>query len=321
MDDLGRGEGWDELVATRIPLGRAGTGDDIAYTVVYLCSDQGAWVTGPVLERRRRHRGATLTAMVAFDTPITLTGPWRARPRCSRSSPTTGGMSVHDADTAASLELAGAPIEGPTHFSQFDPLAVELWGQAWFERGCISSHFRTMVVEGEEVQASVTRTAARPTATIEAHKRDGTPVLEGSISLGPDHPPTALEARRAAQGEPGELFILDQLEVGMAVPEPYVAPIPWDESNGPLYPFSLAEKVARITEPSPWYTPEGGVDEPVGPAGRAVRDAQRAGQQGRPRLPRARPGARAVPRPRGAHGRRARCSPTTTTSCARRSSG
>ena len=46
MDDLGRGEVWDELVATRIPMGRAGTGDDIAYAVVYLCSDQGAWVTG-----------------------------------------------------------------------------------------------------------------------------------------------------------------------------------------------------------------------------------------------------------------------------------
>ena len=29
-----------------IPLGRAGTGDDIAHAVVYLCSDQGAWVTG-----------------------------------------------------------------------------------------------------------------------------------------------------------------------------------------------------------------------------------------------------------------------------------
>ena len=53
------------------------------------------------------------------------------------------------------MGLAGAPIEGPTHFSQFDPLAVTLWGTAWFERGCISSHFRTMVVEGEQVQASL----------------------------------------------------------------------------------------------------------------------------------------------------------------------
>ncbi|MET0459402.1 MAG: SDR family NAD(P)-dependent oxidoreductase [Ilumatobacteraceae bacterium] len=46
MDDLGRADAWDQLVATRIPLGRAGTGDDIAHTVVYLCSDQGEWVTG-----------------------------------------------------------------------------------------------------------------------------------------------------------------------------------------------------------------------------------------------------------------------------------
>jgi NAD(P)-dependent dehydrogenase (short-subunit alcohol dehydrogenase family) len=46
MDDLGRGEQWDRVVDALIPLGRAGTGDDVAASVVYLCSDQGAWVTG-----------------------------------------------------------------------------------------------------------------------------------------------------------------------------------------------------------------------------------------------------------------------------------
>jgi 3-oxoacyl-[acyl-carrier protein] reductase len=46
MDDIGRGDAWDQFVRTMIPLGRAGSGDDIAATVVYLCSDQGAWVTG-----------------------------------------------------------------------------------------------------------------------------------------------------------------------------------------------------------------------------------------------------------------------------------
>jgi 3-oxoacyl-[acyl-carrier protein] reductase len=46
MDDIGRGDEWDTFVDTRIPLGRAGSGDDIANIVVYLCSDQGAWVTG-----------------------------------------------------------------------------------------------------------------------------------------------------------------------------------------------------------------------------------------------------------------------------------
>jgi 3-oxoacyl-[acyl-carrier protein] reductase len=42
MDDLGREDVWDTLVRELIPLGRAGTGLDIAGTVVYLCSDAGA---------------------------------------------------------------------------------------------------------------------------------------------------------------------------------------------------------------------------------------------------------------------------------------
>lgn len=46
MDDLGRGQVWDDYVQTLIPLGRAGSGTDIAATVVYLCSEQGSWVTG-----------------------------------------------------------------------------------------------------------------------------------------------------------------------------------------------------------------------------------------------------------------------------------
>jgi NAD(P)-dependent dehydrogenase (short-subunit alcohol dehydrogenase family) len=46
MDDVPRGEAWDRLVASRVPLGRAGTGQDVAWLVVYLCSDQGSWISG-----------------------------------------------------------------------------------------------------------------------------------------------------------------------------------------------------------------------------------------------------------------------------------
>ena len=42
------------------------------------------------------------------------------------------------------------------------------------------------------------------------------------------------------------------------------ASITYDESNGQLYPFSLAQKVARMTEPHPWYTPEGAASSPWG---------------------------------------------------------
>jgi 3-oxoacyl-[acyl-carrier protein] reductase len=46
MDDLGRGDVWESVIKEMVPLGRPGTGEDIAHIVVYLCSDEGSWVTG-----------------------------------------------------------------------------------------------------------------------------------------------------------------------------------------------------------------------------------------------------------------------------------
>src|SRR3954471_9724091 len=132
-----------------------------------------------------------------FATALPVTGPMRSPAQMLAEQDIGGHTSIHDAATSGSLGLAGAPIEAPTHFSQFDPWAVLVWGHAWFERGCISSHFRTMVVEGEEVQASMTMTSAA-TATVEAHKTDGTPVLTGTASIGPDHGTTELDGRLAA---------------------------------------------------------------------------------------------------------------------------
>ena len=45
MDDVGRGDAWDAMLKM-IPLGRAGTGEDIAHMVTFLCSEQGSWITG-----------------------------------------------------------------------------------------------------------------------------------------------------------------------------------------------------------------------------------------------------------------------------------
>jgi NAD(P)-dependent dehydrogenase (short-subunit alcohol dehydrogenase family) len=46
MDDLGRGDLWESVIKGMVPLGRPGTGEDIAHIVVYLCSEEGSWVTG-----------------------------------------------------------------------------------------------------------------------------------------------------------------------------------------------------------------------------------------------------------------------------------
>jgi hypothetical protein len=195
-----------------------------------------------------------------FDTEVTVSGPMRAPVQMLAEQGLGGFGTVHDDATAAGLGLAGAPIEGPTHFSQFDPLAVTLWGRDWFEQGCISSHFRTMVVEGEQVQASMTTTGPT-TARVEAHKADGTPVLTGTASVGPDHPQTELEGRLAAQGDPGELFVVDQLRVGMRT-DGGVTSIDRTTANGAGYPFSLAQKLERITEPHEWYSEHGGRSSP-----------------------------------------------------------
>lgn len=202
-----------------------------------------------------------------FHTPMTtdgdsLVGPFRAPRQMLAEQEYDGHTSVHDEATADKLGLAGAPIEGPTHFSQFDPLAVELWGSAWFDRGCISSHFETMVIEGEEVQATVTRTgdaSARGTAV----KRTGEPVLTASLTLGDG--PTELDERlaRMVAKDSGELVIVDRLEVGWVSP-PSTTSMSYSGSNGNLYPFSLADKVRMMTEPSPWYVP--GEDSPWGRA-------------------------------------------------------
>jgi hypothetical protein len=200
-----------------------------------------------------------------FATEITLTGPLRSPAQMLAAQEYSGHSSIHDAETAGGLGLAGAPIEAPTHFSQFDPLASLVWGQGWFEHGCISGHFTTMVVEGEEVQASLT--VDRPGAGhISAVKPDGATVLSGTASIGPQHAESELDARRARQRPAGELFIIDQLEVG-ARREVGTVRVDFATNNGPLYPFSLEEKLAHITEPNPWYTAEGG---PRSPWGRAV---------------------------------------------------
>jgi hypothetical protein len=201
---------------------------------------------------------------MSFDTEVTLTGPWRQPAQMLAEQDHGGHASIHDGDTASSLGLAGAPIEAPTHFSQFDPLAFSLWGPAWFERGCISGHFRTMVVEGEDVQATLVTTGGNQ-ARIFATKSDGASVLTGTAAIGPDYGTSELEARLASAGPPGDLFVIDQLEVGMRE-DGDVAAVTHDGHNGAGYPFSLAEKLDRITEPHAWYTPEGGATSPWGGA-------------------------------------------------------
>ena len=192
---------------------------------------------------------------MSFDTELTLSGPLRSPSQMLADQQYDGHVSLHDDSMAQGLGFRAAPIEGPTHFSQFDPLLARVWGRAWFERGCISSHYLNMVVEGEQVRAFVEMPAPGATRTrIRAEKSDGTPVLEASASIGPDHGQTLLEERMARLRPTGTLVILRDIRVGMTGAQDELVSMGMDQHMGDLYPFTLRQKLACITENSPWYS-------------------------------------------------------------------
>jgi hypothetical protein len=201
-----------------------------------------------------------------FDTPLTLSGPLR-RPHQMLGDQEYGGhTSIHDDAMAAKLGFRAGPIEGPTHFSQFVPLLAQVWGRSWFERGCFSAHYQNMVVEGEEVRAFVAWPSASATHTSAwAQKADGTPVLEASASIGPDFGPTLLEQRMAQLRPADKLIILADLRVGMQGAEDEPVRMDFEQHMGALYPFSLKQKLERISENSRWYS-----EPSATPWGRAV---------------------------------------------------
>ena len=86
-----------------------------------------------------------------------LVGPWRSPKQMLHAQVYDSHASIHDDATAQKLGFQGGTIEGPTHFSQFAPLCERIWGQAWFETGCLSAHYRNPAFEGEEVQANIER--------------------------------------------------------------------------------------------------------------------------------------------------------------------
>jgi hypothetical protein len=203
-----------------------------------------------------------------FDQPLSICGEFRCPRQMLAEQSYDGHLSLHDDKMANALGFRAGPIEGPTHFSQFIPLLHRHFGNAWFERGCISAHYQNMVIEGEEVRAFARPLSKNsPTVRIWAEKRDGTPVLTGTASVGPEYGETEIGNRMAALRPAGQLVILRDLKVGQkGAGNPEKVRMGFDQHMGTQYPFSLGDKLKAITEPSPWYTREGGAASPWGRA-------------------------------------------------------
>ncbi len=196
--------------------------------------------------------------MAAFDTAITeqegvLSGPYRRPKQMLAVQAYDGHASIHDDATAQKLGFKGGTIEGPTHFSQFAPLGYAVWGVQFLISGCISAHYRAPAFEGEEVKAFLRAPgAASRQAEIWMLRSDGVEILRGTASVGPEFAVSALDARLATLSPLADPVILADVKVGMRAPRAPVT-MAMDQHMGALYPFSLAQKLAKITEPSPLY--------------------------------------------------------------------
>jgi hypothetical protein len=196
--------------------------------------------------------------MAAFDTAITeqegvLSGPYRRPKQMLAVQAYDGHASIHDDATAQKLGFKGGTIEGPTHFSQFAPLGFAAWGRQFLTAGCISAHYRAPAFEGEEVKAFLRTPGASRQADIWMLRTDGVEILRGTASVGPDFPVSALDARLATLAPLADPVILADVKVGMRAPRTPVR-MAMDQHMGALYPFSLAQKLSKITEPSPLYS-------------------------------------------------------------------
>jgi hypothetical protein len=202
---------------------------------------------------------------MTFDTRLVLNGPLRKPHQMLADQEYGGHTSIHDDAMAEKLGFRAGPIEGPTHFSLYPPLLHHIFGEKWFERGCISAHYQNMTVEGEETRAFADVPPPGATSTrVWVEKADGTPVQEASATIGPNHGETLLEKRLREMRPHGKLVILSDLKVGMTGAEDELVRMDFDQNMGALYPFSLTQKLKVITETSSWYS--GGEGSPWGRA-------------------------------------------------------
>src|SRR5690606_39371877 len=78
--------------------------------------------------------------------------------------------------------------------------------------------------------------------------------MSASVGIGPEDGPSQLNERMTRLSPPERLVILADLQEGMQGAREERVRMDADQHMGDLYPFSLNQKLERITENSPWYS-------------------------------------------------------------------
>ncbi|XOV82692.1 MAG: hypothetical protein ACFHXK_17750 [bacterium] len=143
-----------------------------------------------------------------------IKGPlWAAR----NWSIDAGQGSIHDEETASKLGFRGGTVAGDVHMNQFPPVLVQLFGNAWFERGNLSLSFKNATIDLEKVQVFAEPLAPGAQQTkVWMEREDGMLVAQGTAALG-DHSQSELRRKDMRPCDPTELKILNRLHPGLSL--------------------------------------------------------------------------------------------------------
>lgn len=161
--------------------------------------------------------------------------------------------SIHDDATAQKLGFRGGTIAANTHFDQFPPLALAVFGEDWLKTGGLSLYFLNATTEGEPVQCFIGRPEPRPEGGLKAEAWMATPeglrICEGSITVGPPDLDSPLRRRIAAAPPATDLRMLSANRVGDRVAD-LPARMDWERAQGRLAP--ITEPLEVYTDPARW---------------------------------------------------------------------
>ncbi|MEJ2130742.1 MAG: hypothetical protein P8Y95_03760 [Gammaproteobacteria bacterium] len=178
-----------------------------------------------------------------------VAGPFRAPRNLANDNP----GSIHDDATAQKLGFRGGTVAGSLHMEQFPPLLADVLGRRWYQNGSLSLYFRYATRDDEDVRCFA-REPQDPEAEniqIEVWMDDaeGHRVADGTASVGVPDRDSALRQRIAATPEPGEVRILDRVEIGRRC-EGIAARVDKKALNGRLE--VVTERIAGYTDESEW---------------------------------------------------------------------
>jgi len=122
--------------------------------------------------------------------------------------------SIHNDAVASKLGFKGGTVPGSIHMDQFVPMLLEVFGQAWFERGDLSLYFTQATVDNERVRALLQGELHR--SRLSMYNEASDLVCEGTASVACPDAGSELMRRMETQAPvaPGRLRILGDIRIG-----------------------------------------------------------------------------------------------------------